>query len=124
MKRLERVFNKIMMSDMFRLDGKPIDLPQAVIDLCDAIKKDKREDEKWHIGEGGECCLDDFIAGAYWSFTEWHGGQYSDTYQALSELGRILNPNMSFLNEDNYGEVVAYEQCNEWFNKKYNKAEV
>lgn len=121
MKKLERVFNKIMSSDVFRLDGKPIDLPQAVIELCDAINNDKRDESKWYIGDGGECSLDDFVIGAYWSFSEWHGGQNSDTYQALSALGDIFSPNMSSGPEEDSSEQTAYEQCNEWFNKKHNK---
>lgn len=119
MKKLERVFNEIMSSDMFRLDGEAIDLPEKVIELVDEIKED--EDEcKWYIGEGGECCLDDFIVGAYWAFTEWHGGQSSIEYQALSALGDIFSPGMSSLNEEG-SEYFAYEQCCEWFNNKYNK---
>lgn len=116
----EIIFDEIMSSDMFRIDGDPIDLPEKLIELGNAVFIDERED-KWYLGEGLECDLASFIVGAYWSLTEWHAGQYSVEYQALSVLGDIFNPNMSNGPEEDSSEQIAYEQCNEWFDKKRNK---
>jgi len=120
MTQTEIIFNEIMSSDMFRIDGNPIDLPEKLIELGQAVSIDERED-KWYLGECLECDLASFIIGAYWSLTEWHAGQYSVEYAALSVLGGIFTPNMSSGPEEGSSEQTAYEQCNEWFDKKHNK---
>jgi hypothetical protein len=71
----ENAFNLIMQSELFRLNGPKIDLPAALIDLAHAIKAEAETD--WSLGEFLECSLDSLIVGAYWSLTEWHGGQSS-----------------------------------------------
>lgn len=66
-------------------------------------------DIDWSIGEFGEFCLDDLIVGAYWHYTEWHGGQWSKGYEALSALGRVFDPGMTYPEKDN----SAYQLLNE-----------
>jgi len=74
----------------------------AVINLANAVDTyDGDYDDIWYIGEGGECCLSDFIEGAYWHYTEWHGGQWSKGYAALSALGQVFNPGMSGIEKEN-----------------------
>jgi hypothetical protein len=52
--------------------------------------------EDWlYIGESGYCCIDSLIVGAYWHYSNWHGGQSSPGYAALSALGRIFQPGMT-----------------------------
>lgn len=114
----EIIFDEIMSSDMFRTDGKPIDLPEKLIELAKAVAVDQSED-KWSLGECLECDLASFIIGAYWSLVEWHGGQSSIEYVAMCSLGAIYKPNMANGPEEDTSEQTAYEQCNEWFTKKY-----
>jgi hypothetical protein len=109
----KQIFEEVLGSNLFRIDGKDIDLPRRVIDLCDAIKAEQETD--WFMNEGGECTLDQFIIGAYWSFSQWHRGQESIEYAALSALGDIFSPGMSSGPEDDTGEQYAFEACNEYF---------
>ena len=107
-------FNRIMTSDMFRVNGPAIDLPEAVEALVDAVENE--DDEAWYsLGECLECTLPNLIGGLYWSFSEWHGGQFSPEYRALSALGRIYDPGMTDGPENGSGEEVAYEQAGKWF---------
>ena len=86
----KNAFNLIMQSELFRLNGLKIDLPAALIDLAHAITAEEETD--WSLGEFLECSLDSLIVGAYWSLTEWHGGQSSPEYAALCALGNNENP--------------------------------
>lgn len=54
--------------------------------------------EPWDLYAIGEfACADinDLIVGAYWHYTEWHGGQWSKEYAALSALGQYFSPGMT-----------------------------
>jgi len=115
--RTKEAYDKIAQSEVFRTDGPKINLPQALIDLCDAINAEEETD--WSIGEFEEACLSDLIPGAYWSLTEWHAGQYDITYAALSQLGGIFSPGMSCppTEEEGGGEWAAYEPCGQWFER-------
>jgi hypothetical protein len=112
----KQIFDEILASNLFRTNGKDIDLPQKVIDLCAAIKAEDETD--WYMNECGECTLDEFIIGAFWSFAQWHGGQSSPEYAALCALGDIFSPGMSSGPEDDTGEQYAFEACNEYFERE------
>lgn len=118
-----QAFDKIMQSSIFRTDGEDIDLSEALIELANSIIHNEPESEgDWlYMGEGLECSCPDLITGAYWALTEWHGGQSSIEYQALSILGTIYNPNMASGPESDSGEQIAYEMLGEWFEKKHAK---
>jgi len=74
----------------------------AVIVLANAVHEYEGDyDAIWYIGEFGDCCLSDFIVGAYWHYTEWHAGQWSKGYAALSALGQVFSPNMEDVEADN-----------------------
>jgi hypothetical protein len=83
----------------------------AIIALANEVHNTDTEID-WYIGEGNEFSLDDLIVGAYWHFTEWHGGQWSKGYAALCALGEVFSPNMSTLNEDR-PEYYAYDLLND-----------
>ena len=68
--------------------------------------------EIWDIGEGGECALAYFIIGAYWHYSEYHSGQSSKGYYALSLLGMVFDPNMTEMDNDS-PEFHAYQSLNE-----------
>ena len=117
MKTTEAAFNYIMQSALFRLNGEKIDLCASLITLADAIKAE--EETNWSLGESLECSLDSLIVGAYWSLTEWHAGQASDSYAAMCALGAIFSPGMSSAptGPDDGSEWDAYQAVNEYFEK-------
>jgi hypothetical protein len=115
------IADRIFASSLFRRNGERIDLCSELIALVDAIKAEPDDDDSWlYYGEGGECCLSDFIPGAYWALTEWHDGQFSDSYRAMCALGSIFSPGMSSLDGANYGEKAAYDAVNEYFSSSVN----
>lgn len=119
-KRTIEAFDRIMSSDMWRLDGEPIDFCAALMELAEAVEAEPEDSDSWlYLGDCGECALCDFIPGTYWALTEWHGGQNSPEYAAMCALGRIFSPGMSGLDRDNSGELAAYEQADAYFRKRY-----
>ena len=107
-KRLYRTIDASVFCTTGRLDYDRV--TDAVIKLANAVHDFPMSDdgyEIWDIGEFGACNLADFIAGAYWHYTEWHSGQWSKGYAALSALGQVFSPGMSSLDEDS-PEFDAY----------------
>ena len=100
-------FDTIARCSIFRTDGADIDLPAALIALADAVKGEDDDNDSWlYLGESSDCSCSDLIVGAYWALTEWHAGQYSDTYRALCALGGIYSPGMESAPTDD--ESSAY----------------
>jgi hypothetical protein len=108
-------YSAIMRSNVFRLDGPPIDLPRALALLGRAVHRRETDEFIWTLGESQECSLGDLIVGAYWALTEWHGGQASPSYAALCSLNRVFSPGMARGPEPDSGEAVAFERVNKWF---------
>lgn len=46
----------------------------------------------WYIGESDYTTLDSMIVGAYWHYSEWYSGQWSDEYATMCVLGRVFSP--------------------------------
>lgn len=90
-----------------------------IIELCELIKMTETDESTWSIGEFGECDLGSFIVGAYWHYTEWHGGQSSMSYAALCALGSIFSPGMSSEPEPDSSEFAAYERLGEIASKYF-----
>ena len=111
--KTEKAFNQIMESSLFRLDGREIDLCNSLIDLCNAIEDEEETD--WNLGECLECDLASLLIGAYWALTEWHGGQWSNEYAALSSIGSIYSPNYANGPEPESSEESAYEMICDHF---------
>ena len=89
------------------------EITDAIIELCGLITdlpQSKFEQEWFYFGEYTDACLFDFIVGAYWHFTEWHGGQSSPGYAVLSALGRIFSPGVTAGCKPESGEQSVYEQ--------------
>lgn len=83
---------------------------EAICNLCESLESEtEHTEEVWYIGESGFCCLSDLIIGAFWHFTEWHSGQYSESYRALSMLGDIYEPGMTAGPEPESGEEEVYK---------------
>ena len=49
-------------------------------------------DELWVIGEDGAGCLPDMLEGAHEHYAQYHAGQWSAGYRALSALSQVCNP--------------------------------
>jgi hypothetical protein len=109
-------YEAIMRSNVFRLDGPPIDLPRALTLLGNAVHGRETDEFIWSsLGEFTEAPLGDLIVGAYWALTEWHGGQASPSYAAMCSLGQVFKPGCASGPEPDSGESSAYEMVNEWF---------
>jgi len=119
-KNIVRLFNVVDRSLFTILGRLEYDrLTDAIIKLADTLNEVETDESIWYIGEFGACCLDDLIIGAYWHYTEWHGGQNSKGYAALCALGQIFEPNMSSVEEEN----LAYQALNELADKTFNTEE-
>ena len=109
----EQIYNSIMGSSVFRTDGPTIDLCQSLIDLAAAVKAE--EETAWHMGEGSEATLDCLFIGAFWALSEWHAGQWSPEYAALSALGGIFSPGCTCPPTEEEPEYSAYELIGQHF---------
>lgn len=98
MKNINRYFQVIDRSLFYTTGTLDYDrLTDAIIKLANAVNDyDGDSTEMWLIGEFRTCCLDELIIGAYWHYTEWHAGQYSDSYMALCAIGRVFDPGMTW----------------------------
>jgi hypothetical protein len=76
--------------------------------------------ELWSLGESSNCALDSLIVGAYWHYSDWHGGQWSDAYAALCALGNVFSPGMSSPADDEF-ENPAQSALNDMAELHYNK---
>ena len=107
-KRLYHVIDSSVFMTTGNLDYGRI--THAITVLANAVHEYKGDnDDLWYIGEFHSCCLADFIVGAYWHYGEWHGGQWSDSYAALSALGTVFDPCMTNIERDN----EAYKALND-----------
>ena len=111
-KRLFKVIDNSLFMTTGNLDYERI--TDAIISLSNEVHNipdDDSEDAEsiWYIGEYGNCCLPDLITGAYWHYSEWHGGQWSQGYAALSALGEVFQPGMTTPESDN----LAYTMLND-----------
>jgi hypothetical protein len=94
-------------------------LTDAIIRLSNVLAATDTDEDVWWIGEHDECGLMGLIVGAYWHYTEWHGGQSSQGYRALGALGAIYSPNMETGPEDDSSEHCAYELLNDMAGSYY-----
>jgi hypothetical protein len=49
-------------------------------------------EQLWYIGEFDAASLDSLIVGAYWHYSEWYSGQWSDEYATMCALGKVFSP--------------------------------
>jgi hypothetical protein len=104
LEQVESAFN-VINNNLFHVVSDPLDysdLTTAIRILSNRVNTFTGDsDDLWSIGEFGMCCLPDMLTGAFWHFTEYHQGQYSDGYATLSALGEVFTPNMSMPELDN-----------------------
>ena len=98
-KRLHNVIEQSLFMTTGKLDYDRV--TDALITLSNAVYTYDGDNEDWfYIGELSNCSLADLIPGAYWHYTEWHSGQWSKGYAALSALGQVFRPGMTSLEPD------------------------
>ncbi len=103
LRRVRRLF-AVCERSLFRIDGTLGygRLTAALTALANAVHAYSGDsDDMWSLGEYGEAALTDMLPGAYWHFAEWHNGQWSDEYAALSALGMVYKPGMEEGEVDN-----------------------
>jgi len=107
-KSIERLYNGIVKSEVFMIDGPEIDLPYELGELARAIRDYPHESEDlWNcVGEYEDPCLSNLIESAYWALAHCHRGQWSAEYAALSMLGEVFEPGVGL--EDEIVESPAY----------------
>lgn len=107
-KDIERVFNVVDRAVFTTTSKLNYDrITAAIICLARLVDDFNGDgDDIWCIGEFSPCGLSDLIIGAYWHYAEWHRGQFSQEYIALSILGQCFTPGMSCVETDNY----AYQE--------------
>jgi hypothetical protein len=94
---------------VFSYDG----LAGKFIELCELIEDVEETGEWCYIGEWGSCELSSMIEGAFWHYTEWHGGQASIGYAAYCALSGIFSPGMGCGPEEESVEMDCYNYLNE-----------
>lgn len=102
-----------LITDSLFTINTPLDygrITDAFITLCNALGNTDTDESVWYIGECSYVCLGDLIAGAYWHYSEWHSGQWSQSYAALCALGRIYSPGMTDGPEDDTSEQDVYTE--------------
>ena len=99
-------------------------ITEAIIKLCEVIENTDTNESIWSIGEYGLFTLDELLVGAYWHYTEWHGGQWSIGYRALCAIGRIFDPGMTTMESERMegsSSCDAYELFNALAEKELSK---
>lgn len=89
-----------------------IEITEKLIELANTLMQTETDESVWYIGDD-TCSLDSLIVGAYWHYTEWHGGQSSPTYVALCALGQVYSPGMTSGPEPDSAEEYAYQMLGE-----------
>jgi len=84
-------------------------ITDSIIKFADLVANYNGDSEDiWYL-ETNYSGASELIVGAYWHYTEWHGGQCSKEYLALSALGQIFDPGMSFPEDDNESYIALNE---------------
>jgi hypothetical protein len=87
-------------------------ITESITRLANIVMDSETTEETWWI-ESPYIGLTDLITGAYWHYTEWHGGQSSPEYAALCALGRVYTPNMETPEPENEAYQLLEEMAEE-----------
>lgn len=116
---LSSIYTSILQSELFRIDGKRINLTAHIQAIVQSIKEQPSEDDDWvYIGESADCSLVDFIVGAYRASQGWTDGSGQGEANIMhNTLQKVFNPGTSNLDCDNTGETIAYEVVDRYLEK-------
>ncbi|MFN9115277.1 MAG: hypothetical protein ACK5XN_34910 [Bacteroidota bacterium] len=85
----------VLCRELFTINAK---LPYSTLTslfklLAQSVKQYADDSEQlWYIGETDAATLDSLIVGAYWHYSEWYSGQWSDEYATMCALGKVFSP--------------------------------
>jgi hypothetical protein len=85
----------VLCRELFTVNGK---LPYSKLAslftvLANRIHEYSDDSESlWYIGESDYVTLDSMIVGAYWHYSEWYSGQWSDEYATMCALSKVFSP--------------------------------
>jgi len=88
-KTYKQLADEITDSGLFRLNKPSPNLPEAFANLAGKIQDE--DDIDWDHNES-DIDLSSLIAGAFWFYSDYHAGQSSPEYAALSMLSLIYSP--------------------------------
>lgn len=116
---LSAIYNSVLQSELFRIDGKPINLAAHVLAIVQGIQDQPANDDAWlYLGEYSECSLPDFIVGAYWASQCWTDGsgqgEANIIYNALAE---VFHPGLLSLDRDKYNGLLAHDAVDQYLEK-------
>jgi hypothetical protein len=112
-KRLFEVVNKALFYINSTLDYSRT--VEAITLLANTVNEEETEEDVWSIGEFDMASLDSLLIGAYWFFSDYHGGQNSEEYAALCAIGEVFNPGMSGGVEEDTAEKCVYKAFEDLF---------
>ena len=90
---------------------------EAITLLANTVHNEETEEDVWSIGEFDMASLDSLLIGAYWFFSDYHGGQNSEEYATLCAIGEVFNPGMSSGPEEDTAEKCVYEEFENLYRK-------
>lgn len=83
---------------------------KKLAELVDSLPDDYNN---WYdIGETGLATVADMLIGTYWHLTEWHSGQWSDSYETLCVIGNVYKPGYCSGVEPDTSEHEIYQILN------------
>jgi len=82
---------------------------EAIIKLAEVVHSSETDEGTWELEANG-IVLGSLLVGAYWHFSDYHNGQGSDGYRALSIIGQIYNPGCAKGPEPETAENDIYTQ--------------
>lgn len=80
---------------------------EAITRLAEVVHESETDESTWWL-EGHCVDLGSLLVGAYWFFSDYHAGQESPEYRALSILGLIFKPGCASGPEPESQESYVY----------------
>ena len=113
-RNIERLHN-VTIRSLFTVNGSLSyeRITDCIIRLADLIATTETDELAWSIGEFQGATLDSLIVGAYWHYVDYHGGQSSREYAALSAISGIFDPGIASGPEPESGELIVYEMLSQ-----------
>ena len=115
-KRTVRLF-KVITRSLF--EGSSLSYSRtvdAIIGLGQSVHE--QEEIDYSLGECGAADIASLLVGAFWFFADYHGGQFSPEYKALSVLGETYDPGFASGPQNDSSESEVYSALEEKFNDK------
>jgi hypothetical protein len=104
MKRLQEVVCRALASNSSMSYERTMLAIEKMVNMVSHTEEPMWDNEEFGIS------LDSLIVGAYWFCSDYHGGQWSPEYRALSALGKVFKPGpLAASSSLEGGEEIVYE---------------